>query len=476
METEMRKLVNVVGIVMLAVLFGTVFFSSKAAGQNRRDVQRANRLVTEGNQLFNQRNYTAALEKYAEAIVLAPRNAGAYFWKGMSHHNLDQGEMALAEFDKALTYGYERPVDIYRVRWRIHFARKDYAAALGDVTNGSSIDPNNFEFVLARGDLNFVQKKYNDAIPAYLEATEKQPTNGAIHLNLAWSYYYTGNTNAQYNYAKQALTRGVQNPADAHLLIADAAYKLRRYQEATESYKQALRANPDNYEIYRRLADLHRIQNQYGEAIAISRQALTRLSSTGQASRELQGQIFTDLSWYYSLNEQHTEASEAAKAGTTFLPNEYMAYTNLCRAYNDLNKPEMAIRECNNALRLRPGDGETHFYLGYSNSLLGRTAEAERNYRLAVAGLEQFTRENLTYSDGFYLLGNAYFANGQIDKAIAAYKKSLELSPGFPRAVYNLGFVLVQKKDKAGALEQHRILSQLDTKRADQLKKEIDKL
>ena len=176
------------------------------------------------------------------------------------------------------------------------------------------------------------------------------------------------------------------------LLIADAAYKLRRYSEATESYKQALVANRTTM---RSIGDWRIFfeSNRYDEAISISRQALTRLSSTGQASRELQGQIFTDLSWYYSLNEQHTEASEAAKAGTSFLPNEYMAYTNLCRAYNDLNRPEMAIRECNNALRLRPGDGETHFYLGYSNRLLGRTAEAERNYRLAVAGLEQFTRK-----------------------------------------------------------------------------------
>ncbi len=472
----MRKLVNVFGMMMIAVLFGTAFLTSEAAGQNRGDIRRANQLVTEGNQLYNQRNYSGAVEKYAEAIVLVPRNAGAHFWKGMSHNQLEQSEMALAEFDKALTFGYERPLDIYRVRWRIHFARKDYAAALSDVNNGSALDADNFEFVIARADLNFVQKRYNDAIPAYLAALKKQPTNGGIHLNLAWSYYYTGNTNEQYSNAKQALTRGLQNPADAHLLIADAAYKLRRFSEATESYKQALVANPDNYEIYRRLADLLRIQNRYDEAISISRQALTRLSSTGQASRELQGQIFTDLSWYYSLNEQHTEASEAAKAGTSFLPNEYMAYTNLCRAYNDLNRPEMAIRECNNALRLRPGDGETHFYLGYSNSLLGRTAEAERNYRLAVAGLEQFTRDNLTYSDGFYLLGNAYFANGQIDKAITAYRKSLDLSPGFPRAVYNLGFVLVQKKDKAGALEQHQILTELDPKRADQLKKEIDKL
>src|SRR5690606_19538289 len=138
--------------------------------------------------------------------------------------------------------------------------------------------------------------------------------------------------------------------------------------------------------------------------------------------------------------------AEAAKAGIKLSPENYMAYTNLCRAYNDLNRPETAARECNNALTLKPGDGETNFYLGRSYDLQKRPAEATQYYRRAVAGLEQFIKERPDYADGYYLLGNAYFADNQRAKAIDAYNKALELSPMFTKARYNLGVIYSLEK------------------------------
>jgi superkiller protein 3 len=153
-----------------------------------------------------------------------------------------------------------------------------------------------------------------------------------------------------------------------------------------------------------------------------------------------------------------------------------LAYTNLCRAYNDLNKPELAISACNNALKINPNDGETFFYLGRANDVLDRPAEAAKFYKRAVTGLEAFTAERPTYSDGFYHLGNAYFADNQLDKAIAAYSKCLELSPRFGRARYNIGIVQLQKNNKPGATEQYNILVGIDRTLATKLKTEIDKV
>ena len=91
-------------------------------------------------------------------------------------------------------------------------------------------------------------------------------------------------------------------------------------------------------------------------------------------------------------------------------------------------------------------------------------------------GLEKFTASNQDYSDGFYLLGNAYFADNQRDKAIAAYQKCLELSPRFARARYNIGIIQVLQKNKAGAMEQYSSLVSIDPALAAKLKSEIDKL
>ena len=107
--------------------------------------------------------------------------------------------------------------------------------------------------------------------------------------------------------------------------------------------------------------------------------------------------------------------------------------------------------------------------------MAGRKADATRAYKGAVVGLVEFTQKNPTYSDGFYLLGNAYYSDNQPEKAIAAYRKCLELSPRFARARFNLGYILNNQKNKTAALEQYNSLLQLDPSLAAKLKAEIDK-
>ena len=132
------------------------------------------------------------------------------------------------------------------------------------------------------------------------------------------------------------------------------------------------------------------------------------------------------------------------------------------------------IRECGNALRLKPNDGETHFYLGFANSLMNKSAEASRNFKLAIAGLERATVADPMNADNFYLLGNAYASDSQPKKAIDAYLRSLGLTPAFGRARYNLGAVYVFDNNKAGAMQQYNALLPLDRALAEKLKAQID--
>lgn len=455
------KIVTLIALSLLLVLPAT------SEGQSRRDRQRAEQLYNEGNRAFNQRDYRNAVIKYAESVMLVPTNAATRFWKGMCHFHMDQMEMALSEFDSALSLGYERPVDVYRIRWRIHYVNKNYTAAASDVENGLELDPDNLEFLIAKGDMSFVGGRYKEALDLYQRALVRAPNNGELHLNVAKIHYQLDDPQAVTTSAQEAINKGTQSPGVAFLLIAEANKALRKYPEAIDAYNRAQNLDPKNYDVYRNLADLYRIQNRFDDAIRISRQALTIFPNDGN--------IYTDLSWYYSLAERHEEAAEAARAGIRFAPEEHMAYTNLCRALNDLKKPELAIRECNNALKIKPNDGETNFYLGFSHTLLNRHDDAARYYRRAVSGLEAFTRENRNYSDGFYLLGNAYLADNQAAKAVDAYRNALDLSPRFARARYNLAVAYLMLKRKSDATEQYKLLIDIDPALAATLKAEIDR-
>ncbi|MDI1241531.1 MAG: tetratricopeptide repeat protein, partial [bacterium] len=87
---------------------------------SRRDIRRSNQLVTDGNKAFNQKNYRNAIEKYAEAVVLVPRNAAAHFWKGYAHYYLKEYPIALTELNLAEEQGHPA-VDVSKVRWFLHY-------------------------------------------------------------------------------------------------------------------------------------------------------------------------------------------------------------------------------------------------------------------------------------------------------------------------------------------------------------------
>src|SRR5690606_6023705 len=135
-----------------------------------------------------------------------------------------------------------------------------------------------------------------------------------------------------------------------------------------------------------------------------------------------------------------------------------------------------AVGACNVALGINPDDGETNFYLGRAYSLLKRDDDAKQYYAKAIVGLERFTKANPEYSDGFYLLGNAYTGTKQYDKAAEAYKRCTELNPSFVKARFNLGLIYVFQNKKALATEQYQHLASLDQKFADDLKSAIDKM
>ena len=126
------------------------------------------------------------------------------------------------------------------------------------------------------------------------------------------------------------------------------------------------------------------------------------------------GTLYGNMSWFYSLAEESPEAIAAGQKAVELAPDQYMGYTNLCRAYNDMKLYQQAIKTCNDALKKQPGDGETNLYLGLAYDKLKQPAAAKDYFKKAIAGLNEFTRNNPDYSDGFYLLGNAYFYTATI--------------------------------------------------------------
>ena len=460
------QILVLLGFIILAPALFTV--TSEAQPTMKRDTGKSKKAYGEGEKLLRARNYRDALAKFEESIKFDANNEEAHYSKGYAHYLLKEFDQALEEANLAEKLKYKPALDLYKLRASILYERKDYEAAMADIRRVLEAEPSNLEFLRLSGDVSLLSKNYDEALATYQKVSDAAPNDGNLIYAMAQIYAAKGDLEGQANAAEKAIQKGTQFLAEAQMLLADAYLKLGKTQQAEAAYLKVLSAKPDNREVYRILGDMYRSQARYTDAIDITRRGLRIYDKDGD--------LYTDASWYYSLAGRHEEAVQAAQAGIRYKPTDSLAYTNLCRAYNDLNKPELAISACNNALKINPNDGETFFYLGRANDVLDRPAEAAKFYKRAVTGLEAFTAERPTYSDGFYLLGNAYFADNQLDKAIAAYSKCLELSPRFGRARYNIGIVQLQKNNKSGATEQYNILVGIDRTLATKLKTEIDKV
>jgi len=443
------------GLFTLILLFVLCFVLpvQSVQAQTKKQLAAAKKLAAEGDVFYRQKNYQAAVQKYQEAIKIIPNYPFAYFSKGYSHYYLNEYDQALSDISTAFNQGYT-PVEIYKIRWDIYYKKKDYENALKDVREALKIEAANAFLYAAEGDIYRGQNLDKNALDAYIKASQLDPNNADFQYYVALTHAELGQYPEQGIAALKAVEKGTRYAGESWNLAADALHRNRKFEEAAEAYERAVIAKPDLIEAYSDLVNVYQTLNKLDKAIAVTLRGLKAYPENGV--------LYTNLSWLYSLTNKHGDAIVAAKQAVKFAPEQYMGYTNLCRAYNDTKQYQVAVEICNKALKLNPGDGETNFYLARAYEFQNLTSQSADYYKKAVIGLVEFTKNNPDYSDGFYLLGNAYYAVGQQPEAIAAYKQSLALSPKFTKAIFNMAMAYNETGDTKSARARYDELLKLD--------------
>lgn len=433
---------------------------------SKKPNERARKIAALGDTLYNQKDYRGAITKYAEAIVIAPNFPQAHFFKGSAHLLLNENDEAIEDLSAALEQGFT-PVKVYELRWEAHFEKQNYDAALSDVQQGLRIEPNNNYLTLALGDVHRLKESFEEAITAYNKALTTNPNLPDVHYFIALSYGRLGNYTQQGLSAIEAVKKGTKYTGESYRLIGDALVVEKKLDDAILAYERALNVKPELQEVYNLLSDAYRSQNRLNDAIATVRKGIKLFPEDGN--------MFVSLTWYYSLADRHQDAVVSGQQAVKLAPDQYMAHTNLCRAYNDTKQYPQAVSACTKALNLQPTDGETNLYIARAYDLQNKPDVATPYYKKAVEGLVTYTTNFPDYSDGWYLLGNAYYADGQREKAIEAYKKNLQLNPNFAKARVNLGYMYFLGNNLTAAREQYNLLTKTDPQSAEKLKQLMER-
>ncbi|MDQ2747138.1 MAG: tetratricopeptide repeat protein, partial [Acidobacteriota bacterium] len=342
-------------LMLCSVAVNDVHAQSKDKDKRSKPNDKAKKLLDEGNKLFARKDFRTAINKYAEAIVISPDYAAAHYWKGYAHYYLNEFTEAGEDLDTAFEQGY-KPLEIYKVRWVVNFQKENFDAALSDVENGLLMDKNNTDFITGRSEILVRKGRYKEAIEALQNSIKLNPNNGDLYYFLALSQGKTGAVEQQAVNAAEAISKATKFTGESYVLVGDSLVARKKPTEAIDAYTRALNVKPAmSEEFFINFTQLYRSENQLKNAIDMAR--------LGLKSYPKSSPLLVGLTWFYSLADRFGEAVGAGQEAIRNAPDSAAAHTNLCRAYDDVQKYPQAIIECNNALKITPNDGETFFYL-----------------------------------------------------------------------------------------------------------------
>ena len=164
--------------------------------------------------------------------------------------------------------------------------------------------------------------------------------------------------------------------AEAYLVTARLFLRREFADEAARFAHKAVELNPS-------LPLAHQLLGEIALAKANLPDAVAELEAERKLN-PLNGAMYDRLGDAYVRNGQFAEARVALDKAILLEPNATGPYILLGEALIKLNEPIQALHYLNRAATMDPGNYVAHNVLGQAYRALGRTADANREYKLAV--------------------------------------------------------------------------------------------
>ncbi len=189
-------------------------------------------------------DYPTAQARYERAAALEPRNFDAQYSNGLMLQLLNRLAEAVQAYLNALTI---KPEDF---KSNLNLATAylqlgEPAQGLPYAEKAVTLEPDDASARVNLGAIYSALNRHADAVTEYQQASELTELTSPLLLNLAASLGRTGRFEEMLNTLDQLLK--IEPSAGAHERKGYAYFKLRRYNEALDSYRAALTLDADYY-------------------------------------------------------------------------------------------------------------------------------------------------------------------------------------------------------------------------------------
>jgi serine/threonine protein kinase/Tfp pilus assembly protein PilF len=250
-----------------------------------------------------------------------------------------------------------------------------------------------------------------------------------------WEGLWYAHRNSTVDRALPPLERAVAADPDSPLTWAGLAeaqwfkYFLTKDQawldRCNESLLEAQRRNLDLAPVHRVAGLLRRNAGLYEQAESEYLRAIELDPDNGDAYRR--------LAYVYKHNHQMDQALAMLKKAVLVAPNDFKVYQDLGAYYSDSGDEKQAVGQYEKCVQLASDEPDCHRILGAALLNLGKYAEAESDFRVAVASAKTATAELLLS------LAVSLMYQGRDQEAIPFLERALSQSPSDSLSWINLG-------------------------------------
>jgi len=233
-----------------------------------------------------------AIAAYSRALTWKPKDAIAYYQRGMAYSRLDERSAALADLTKAIHLSPENG-EAYYQRGNLRLKLGDVRGAKDDYTQAIDLTSNLPQSYVNRGSARAALGDEEGAIADYTQALKRNPKLAAAYLNRCLSRSNLKRLQGALEDCSRAIdlrpndSRAYQNRGLTHR-------RLEQFQRAIEDYNIAIQLDPNDSEPYYNrgltrddLGDKRGAIADYSQAIERNPQHLLAYYDRGEAYRAL---------------------------------------------------------------------------------------------------------------------------------------------------------------------------------------------
>lgn len=227
-----------------------------------------------GGALLKLKQWESAVDAYRRAIELNPE----FFW---SHNSLGGALLQLKQWEAAV------PVYQAAVRLQPESAEayqglavaQEHAGLVNEAIESFrrtlALNPNSPSWIYTSLASLLVQKgRFDQAVNACCTGLTVYPAEARLFVKLSEVQEAAGDVAGQVSSYQQLIATNADQDVSVYIALAHGLFKLGRYEEAVETYRQAAAKRPDFWLIYYYIGEIFYRQNQWAAAVNPFKQAI----------------------------------------------------------------------------------------------------------------------------------------------------------------------------------------------------------